>query len=1262
MLIKEYRICLPLTVEEYKIAQLFMIQKKSREESTGRESGVEIIKNEPYEEGPGGRGQYTYKIYHVGSHLPAWLRNILPPSALRVEEEAWNAYPYTRTIYRVPFVDKLTLDIETHYFDDGGQQDDVFKLNAEEKAARIVDFIDIVNDPVARGEYKTEEDTTLYISEATGRGPLTPTWRDEFIRAQTVTHERWTRAPNRTPGNQQADGPLTPLPKRIMCAYKLCRVEFRYWGMQKRVEQFIHDSALRKTMVRAHRQVWTWQDEWYGLTIEEIRQLEEETARALASKMAEGEAPNEPDAESTNVNDRGKVLTASTLSPASVPQSASLTFPDPSSVALDNQFPGSRIRSASQTLCCDMDPVEAQHLWQTFKKLEHNDAELVDYEPYGVLSDDDDTQSFVSCRSNFTGQTAYASASTSVTEGLHVIAGDEDLNVVNASDEKSTVAHTPDHAEKLVLIMVVHGGCLLDAGNDLITKRNDVNTWRRTLDTVIANHYPVLRRRVAVCLVPCPSGLDDTFRLLAQLKTSPIDPRLPTEMQISRDLIPLGSIPFFLTGSPKYPQMLDELVSRLNSRYAEFLRSPEGQNFHGAVCLMADSVGAILTHDVLNIVARQNDGALSESNPDGLSLIDAGARRWRQPIRIGNSREMDQFSQETVSTNHETSTLVQPESNSSDSPLLKRHSTTVRLCTLDFHVQCFIMLGSPVGLLLAFRNQMSKIPDPLNKDEQPLLNAELCIAADQVCNLFHMNDPCSFRIEPILHPRFDQIAPLYVPQYAFYPLGDSQPTSLIETLVRQAKLFESDLCAQPNQPDGNLMGTPGTVVSNPKNGRSWEKATMIAFEALKKIRHNWWGQHRVDYSVHCPEGVQALLAGARAPIFHASYWESSDVAAFVLRQLLEILGFSLPETSYAVDLDDDVAVSGLMDLTRESHSGLNDTINTTSSSVSVGNRPSANLSLGSRFRLRRQGSEGSKNVKSNHRANDVIVGEGEPQILTARFVFGLLDLASMINEKVLIQTRSLSGTWTPIGTETTDSSGRIHYQVPDQRRFGVGLHSILLSAESDREHPIQLTLAVIPPHTEAVVFSVDGSFAASLSIMGKDPKIRPGAVDVARHWYALGYLIIYLSARPDMQQRRVTSWLANHNFPQGITLFVEGISTDPLRQKCQLLKNICQKVQLKIHCAYGSGKDVSMYRSFNVPPQNIFVVGRISRSQAAQSTPLTRGYAVHLSQLTAGHVLSRPVVRSVNRAMGQLPFDRPASLRISPPQPDQKSNCSVSSK
>ena len=34
----------------------------------------------------------------------------------------------------------------------------------------------------------------------------------------------------------------------------MIQVEFRYWGMQAKIEQFIHNMALRNTMLRAHRQ------------------------------------------------------------------------------------------------------------------------------------------------------------------------------------------------------------------------------------------------------------------------------------------------------------------------------------------------------------------------------------------------------------------------------------------------------------------------------------------------------------------------------------------------------------------------------------------------------------------------------------------------------------------------------------------------------------------------------------------------------------------------------------------------------------------------------------------------------------------------------------------------------------------------------------------------------------------------------------------------------------------------------------------------
>lgn len=63
---------------------------------------------------------------------------LLPKSALTVEEEAWNAYPYTRTRYTCPFVEKFSLDIETYYHPDNGYQDNVFQLSGSDLRNRVV--------------------------------------------------------------------------------------------------------------------------------------------------------------------------------------------------------------------------------------------------------------------------------------------------------------------------------------------------------------------------------------------------------------------------------------------------------------------------------------------------------------------------------------------------------------------------------------------------------------------------------------------------------------------------------------------------------------------------------------------------------------------------------------------------------------------------------------------------------------------------------------------------------------------------------------------------------------------------------------------------------------------------------------------------------------------------------------------------------------------------------------------------------------------
>lgn len=57
------------------------------------------------------------------------------------------------------------------------------------------------------------------------------------------------------------------------------------------------------------------------------------------------------------------------------------------------------------------------------------------------------------------------------------------------------------------------------------------------------------------------------------------------------------------------------------------------------------------------------------------------------------------------------------------------------------------------------------------------------------------------------------------------------------------------------------------------------------------------------------------------------------------------------------------------------------------------------------------------------------------------------------------------------------------------------------------------------------MFSIDGSFAASVSIMGSDPKVRAGAVDVVRSAAGAGAVALFY---PNIAEglRSIDLWLS----------------------------------------------------------------------------------------------------------------------------------------
>ncbi|KAG7164155.1 Phosphatidylinositol transfer protein alpha isoform-like 1 [Homarus americanus] len=95
------------------------------------------------------------------------------------------------------------------------------ELTGDKLRLREVVPIDISNDPVKTADYKPDEDPSKFKSVKTGRGPLQgPEW--------------WKKC------------------DPVMTCYKLVTCEFKWFGLQTRVEKFIQD-VERRLFTNFHR-------------------------------------------------------------------------------------------------------------------------------------------------------------------------------------------------------------------------------------------------------------------------------------------------------------------------------------------------------------------------------------------------------------------------------------------------------------------------------------------------------------------------------------------------------------------------------------------------------------------------------------------------------------------------------------------------------------------------------------------------------------------------------------------------------------------------------------------------------------------------------------------------------------------------------------------------------------------------------------------------------------------------------------------------
>uniref|UniRef100_A0A453IBM6 Phosphatidylinositol transfer protein N-terminal domain-containing protein n=1 Tax=Aegilops tauschii subsp. strangulata TaxID=200361 RepID=A0A453IBM6_AEGTS len=120
-------------------------------------------------------------------------------------------------------------------------------LNSQQLAEREVEIVDIAS--VSRDYWSKvitapKVDLTTFKSQRTDRGPLLNGWMDSC--------------------------------RPVMTIYKLVIMDAPIWGLGERLEDCLI-AGERALFLACHRMCFAWIDEWYGMTMEQIREMERHT-------------------------------------------------------------------------------------------------------------------------------------------------------------------------------------------------------------------------------------------------------------------------------------------------------------------------------------------------------------------------------------------------------------------------------------------------------------------------------------------------------------------------------------------------------------------------------------------------------------------------------------------------------------------------------------------------------------------------------------------------------------------------------------------------------------------------------------------------------------------------------------------------------------------------------------------------------------------------------------------------------------------------
>ncbi|KAJ7558815.1 hypothetical protein O6H91_04G057000 [Diphasiastrum complanatum] len=206
----------------------------------------------------------------------------------------------------------------------------------------------------------------------------------------------------------------------------------------------------------------------------------------------------------------------------------------------------------------------------------------------------------------------------------------------------------------------------------------------------------------------------------------------------------------------------------------------------------------------------------------------------------------------------------------------KHHTPRIRYTKLQFKVDTFFAVGSPLGLFLGLRNVRLATGDGAEYWKDEGIEEEMP-ACRQMLNIFHPYDPVAYRVEPLVCKEYIGKPPVFIPYHKggkrlhiglqeFSKGLTARSKALGNSFTRMVKAFYSN------------SSNKGKDVENADEAQN--KKTTYGSLVIQRLTGSLDG--RIDYMLQDSTFEHQYISALSS---HTSYWQDNDTALFILKHL-----------------------------------------------------------------------------------------------------------------------------------------------------------------------------------------------------------------------------------------------------------------------------------------------------------------------------------------------------------------------------------------